>query len=353
MKAYPHKPKESDLQGTLQNLLDFYQKGAQDIEAATRERRTMFFKLRGNQAADLACLTYAFEAPLAQVRQFLTDACHCAEKAVEFGIKLDAVLYMRYLSLAILCRQEGFRKVLEGMKREQFTNPNIMEDEIFYLGAEAMAALSAQRTAAQELTTKALARSRGGQVDKLARSAMESVLQLEAAIAHKDAQGLASAAEARAEDNRANYAQKAAKGQPSGLLDVRLAHLLQPGLEDAVPGVGGTTTTAPGGGPSSAMGATPPGASPRRGRGRLGAGVPGSLQEPDPGTAAAAHPHHAEGGRRTAVRGTGPTPRRQPRCARPCERLGRGFPRPVPRQRGGDVLRDSQAHGVADGPPPL
>jgi len=227
MKTYPHKPKESDLRGTWQDTLESYQEEVGDIDAAARARKPMFFKLRCNQALDLACLAHAFESPTEQVRQFLAEACDCAEKAVEFGVTLDPVLYMKYLSLAVFCRQEGFRKTLEGMQRQRYTNPDIKGDEIFYLGAEAMAALSAhQVAAAQELTTRALVRARSGQVDKLARSAMEPVLLLEAAVANKDAQSLASAAEAQAEELRANYSQKAAKGYPNGLLDVRGVGLL-------------------------------------------------------------------------------------------------------------------------------
>jgi hypothetical protein len=227
MKAYPHKPKESDLQGTWQDTLDSYQSEAEDIDAAAHARKPMFFKLRGNQALDLACLAYAFDSPRDQVRRFLTEACHCAENAVRLGVVLDPIVYMKYLSLSVLCEREVFRKTLESMQRQQYTNPDITGDELFYLGAEAMAALSANRTvAAQELTSRALTRAGSGQVDKLARSAMEPVLLLEAAIATKDAQALASAAEAQAAELRANYSQKAAKGNPSGLLDVRGAGLL-------------------------------------------------------------------------------------------------------------------------------
>lgn len=227
MKTYPHKPKESDLRRIWQDTLESYQQEAEDVDAAARARKPMFFKLRCDQALDLACLAYAFESPTEEVRRFLAEACILAERAVEFGAKLNPVLYMKYLSLAILCQQDGFRKILEGMQRQQYTNPDIEGDELFYLGAEAMAALSDQKTAAaQELTTRALGRARSGQVDKLARTAMEPVLLLEAAIANKDAQSLASAAEAQAEELRANYSQKAAKGYPSGLLDVRGVGLL-------------------------------------------------------------------------------------------------------------------------------
>lgn len=227
MRTYPHKPKEKDLQEIWQEQLDTYQSDTQDVAAAILGRKVNFFKIRCTEAQDLACLSYAFEQSLGQVRQFLAEACGCAEKAVEFGVKLDPVLYMGYLSLAIVSRQSGFRKLLEGLQRQQYTHPEVDCDEIFYLAAEAMAALSAsQGAAAQELVTKALARARSGEVNKLARSVMEPVLMLEAAIAHEDAQGLVPAIQALYEENRASYSQRAAKSYPSGLLDVRGVALL-------------------------------------------------------------------------------------------------------------------------------
>lgn len=239
MRKYPHKPNENDLRETWQESLKDYQAYTEKAEAARLSRNENFFKIRCNKIWDLACLTYAFESPGEQVRQLLAVACSCAESAVEFGAKLDPALYMRYLSLAILCQQERFRKSLEEMQRQRYTNPDIESDEVFYLAAEAMASLSAGRAvSAQEITGKALARVKGGQVDNVARAVMEPVLLLEAAIANKDTQNFESATAVQYEKFRSSYSQRAARGHPSGLLDVRslamLALARQHGLETSI-----------------------------------------------------------------------------------------------------------------------
>jgi len=227
MRKYPHKPDEGSLREALQWCLGQYKGTMEGTKAALLERKVSFFKMGCEEVLELAYITYAFEEPLQQVRQHLNVACGLAERAVELGTKLDPVLYVKYLSLAIICRQEGFRKMLEGLQRHQYTNTNIEADEIFYMAAEAMAALSADKAdTARDITARALARARSKEVDKLARAVMEPVLMLEAAIADRDAHGLASAVKAQHERHRANYSPKSARNAPSGLLDVRTVGML-------------------------------------------------------------------------------------------------------------------------------
>lgn len=222
MRTYPHKPSESALREAWQESLKDYDVYTKKVEAARLSRNESFFKIRCAKILDLACLTYAFEAPLEQVRQFLTVACSCAERAVEFGVRLDPALYRTYMALAIVARQEEFRKKLQGMQRQEYTNSNIESDEVFYLAAEAMAALAAGQVAtAQDITARALVRVRSEQVNNIVRSAVEPVLMLEAAVANNDAQSLKAAVTAQHDELRSSYSQKAAKGYPSGLLDVR------------------------------------------------------------------------------------------------------------------------------------
>jgi hypothetical protein len=221
VKRYPHKPREKELSIFQEEDLSDYQSNLSYISRAEAEHNPMFFEGLCQDAIDLAALEYAFDAPLSEVCNLLATACDYAEKAVLFDLVLDTVTYMTYLALANLRQQGEFRKMLESFQRSKFTNEEIEEDEIFYLGAEAMGHISAGRfDLAEKSISAALARANSRSVDRDAKEVMVPIVLLEQAIVEKDQSKLAEAIKARHEEYRRNYSHVEVRNYPEGLLDV-------------------------------------------------------------------------------------------------------------------------------------
>jgi hypothetical protein len=221
MRNYPHNPKEELLAESLMNKREDYESGKSKTHHAEANRSAIFFKRQSDTAMDVAALEYAFSADWTVIRQWLDSSCVDAQKAVEYGVELDPILYMTYMALAILCSDDELLDHLTARERSEFTDSTVKADEVFYLAAEAMRDIAAGRIEdASNAARVGLARLATDGPNPGAKVAMEAILQLEDAIAQKDQAKLIAAIRARIDKDKSSYSRPAARNFPSGLLDV-------------------------------------------------------------------------------------------------------------------------------------
>jgi hypothetical protein len=229
VRSYPHKPDEDQIKKFLENDRQDYDSGRLKADDAATRRSEAFFRRQSELAAEVAAMEYAFEGKWSDIRTWLESSGADARKATEFGLGLNPVLYMTYLALAILWPDREFRKELEGFPRSRFTNKNVKADEIFYLAAEAMRDISVGKLdTASEAAAAGLDRLKAKDgPNPYAKDAMEAILLLLDAIAHKDNAKLKAATMARSKKYDSSYSKAAARNFPSGLLDVTGLGLLK------------------------------------------------------------------------------------------------------------------------------
>jgi hypothetical protein len=221
MRSYPHKPKEELLAESLKNSREDYESARSKTDQGEAKRSAIFFKRQGDTAMEVAALEYAFGADWSDVRQWLDSSCDAAQKAVEYGVELDPVLYMTFLALAILCSNEVLLGQLKARRRSDFTDSTVKADEVFYLAAEAMRDIAAGLLEdALRASEAGLARLGDNGPNPGAKLATEAILMLEEATAQKDQTRLIVAVQARSEKNKTSYSKPAARNFPGGLLDV-------------------------------------------------------------------------------------------------------------------------------------
>src|SRR5215467_15068647 len=221
MRSYPHKPKEELLAESLKNSREDYESGRSKTDQAEAKRSAIFFKRQGDTAMDVAALEYAFGADWTEVRRWLDSSSAAAQKAVEFGLELDPILYMTYLALAILCSNDVLLDDLKARQRSEFTDSTVKADEVFYLAAEAMRDIAAARPEdALNAVQAGLSRLDTDGPNPGAKLANKAILLLEEAIAQKDQTKLAAAVSARIEKDKTSFSRPAARNFPGGLLDV-------------------------------------------------------------------------------------------------------------------------------------
>jgi hypothetical protein len=228
MRNYPHRPNDAGLVEARSIDREEYEKYLAAAPNAEARQNGDLFDGIYEHAMYLAVLDYGLQEPVPHVRQWLEVACKAAEKAAQFGFHLDPFEYMDCLALANLCKRETFKRTLEGFKRKQFTNRNVLVDEIYYLAAEAMARLSAERTLdAQKTLEKAHKALQGPKKKGTVRPKNEPILNIEQAIVTGDELKLNEGLSAAVEQHAKDYSNALKRRDVTGLLDLLSLGLAQ------------------------------------------------------------------------------------------------------------------------------
>lgn len=226
MKPFPHNPDEAALTARLAA-------GKRQFEALAGDapgKPVAYYTDASRLAFGLTCLSYAFDAPAAEVKSYAVGATRYASRAVACEDLMDPATYQRYLSLAIWTNDTNFRGRLTGFDRSQFTHPDIACDDVVYRLAEATSALARKRQEmAVECAETGLKRITRGLVSTAIVNAVAPLLQIAHAMGKGDLYTLRGAVGERNTYYLRSVSNEAARTNPEvpidlvGLALVRLA----------------------------------------------------------------------------------------------------------------------------------
>lgn len=217
MQPFPHNPDEAALTARLAADEQQFEALAGDAPG----KPVAYYAEASRLAFGLACLSYAFDAPAAEVKSYLVGATRYASRAVDCDDVMDPVTYQRYLSLAILTNDANFRGRLTGFDRGQFTHPEIACDDVLYRLAEATSALARKRQEmAVECAESGLKRIMRGLVSTATVNAVAPLLQITHAMAKGDLYTLRGAVGERNTYYLRSVSNEAARSNPEVLIDL-------------------------------------------------------------------------------------------------------------------------------------
>ena len=217
MRPFPHEPDEAALAARLaadQQQFDALAGDAPGKPAA-------YYMDASRLALGLTCLSYAFEAPAAEVKAFAVGATRYASRAVDCNDLLDPATYQRYLALTIWTMDNNFRGRLTNFDRTQFTHPDVACDDVVYRTAEAMAALAKKRPEmAVECAESGLKRITRGLVSTATVNAVAPLLQITHAMGKGDLYALRGAVGERSTYFLRSGSNETARSNPEALIDL-------------------------------------------------------------------------------------------------------------------------------------
>jgi hypothetical protein len=227
MKEFPHKPR-SHMSELRQEAREDCERSQTDIAEAEQRHHAPFFQFGWTDRVRLANLDYAFEASMSDVRTLLLEACKYAEKSVQFGLKLHPDMFVSILALANICSQEAFLKRLECMNRADYTDPEVITDEIDFLTAELLARTSAEQEAAAKKTLDAAhKRLEYKKISPFTRRATTPLVAFAGGILKRDASEFDKCVKAELDQHRTKFATSDGRNDPMAFLDLNCLGLLK------------------------------------------------------------------------------------------------------------------------------